>query len=42
MEYIPERLGEARETLANIEKARRILKYNPEVRLIDFIIENYS
>ena len=42
IQYIPERLGEARETLANIEKARKILNYNPKVRLIDFINENYS
>jgi len=41
IEYIPERLGEARETLANIEKARHVLKYNPQFKLIDFIRENY-
>jgi UDP-glucose 4-epimerase len=41
IKYIPERLGEARETLANIEKARNVLKYNPQFKLIDFIRENY-
>jgi UDP-glucose 4-epimerase len=39
--YIPERLGEARETLANIEKARRVLKYDPKIGLVDFIKQNY-
>lgn len=39
--HIPERLGEARETLANIEKAHNILHYRPEVRLVDFINDNY-
>jgi UDP-glucose 4-epimerase len=41
IKYIPERLGEARETLANIEKARNVLKYDPKVKLIDFIKVNY-
>jgi UDP-glucose 4-epimerase len=41
-EFIPPRLGEARETLANIEKARSTLGYNPKVKLIDYISEHYS
>lgn len=38
-EYIhtPQRLGEARETLADISKAQRLLGYQPEIRLEDWI-----
>ena len=39
-EYIPERPGEARETLADITKLREMLGYEPKVKLEDWIKEN--
>lgn len=38
--HIPERLGEARETLANNEKAKSILGWQPSISLIDYLKEN--
>jgi UDP-glucose 4-epimerase len=35
--YIPERLGEAKETLADISKAKNILGWQPKVTLVDWI-----
>ena len=43
--YIPERPGEPKITHANIEKARRLLKYNPEISFeegVNRVIENIS
>lgn len=39
-EFIPERPGEARETLADISKLKLLLDYTPEVKLEDWIKEN--
>ena len=39
-EHIPERPGEARETLADITKLKTSLQYEPQVRLEDWIKEN--
>ena len=36
-EFIPARPGEARETLADISKAKRLLNYNPKIKLEDWI-----
>ena len=38
--YIPERPGEARETLADITKLREMLGYEPKVKLEEWIKEN--
>ena len=38
-EHIPERLGEARETLADIWKIKTFLNYEPKIRLDDWIKE---
>ena len=35
--YIPERLGEAKETLADISKAKNILGWEPKITLIDWL-----
>lgn len=35
--YIPERVGEARETLADISKAKNILRWEPKINLIDWL-----
>lgn len=35
--FIPRRLGEAKETLANISRARRLLYWKPKVRFEDGI-----
>ena len=37
---IPERLGEAETTLADISKAKEFLNYEPSVRLKDWIKNN--
>ena len=37
--YIPPRKGEARATLANIDKAKTILDYNPTINLEDWLKE---
>ncbi len=39
-EYIAERPGEARETLADITKLREMLGYEPRVKLEEWIKEN--
>lgn len=39
-EFIPERPGEARETLADISKMKKLLDYEPRVKLEDWIKEN--
>jgi UDP-glucose 4-epimerase len=39
-EHIPERLGEARETLADITRLRELLDYEPQVKLENWIKEN--
>ena len=39
-EFIPERPGEARETLADITKLKTLLDYEPQVVLEDWIKEN--
>lgn len=38
-EHIPERLGEARETLADIWKIKTFLNYEPKIRLEDWVKE---
>ena len=38
--YIAERVGETRETLANIDIARRELNWNPTISLVDYLNEN--
>jgi UDP-glucose 4-epimerase len=35
--YIPERVGEAKETLADISKAKNILGWQPKITLVDWI-----
>jgi UDP-glucose 4-epimerase len=35
--YVPERVGEARETLADISKAKTVLGWEPKINLIDWI-----
>ena len=40
-EYIPERLGESRETLADISKANKLLNWYPKVELLDWM-DNYK
>ena len=37
--YIPPRKGEARATLANIDKAKSILGYNPTINIEDWLKE---
>jgi len=39
-EFIPARLGEAETTLANINKAEKLLNYNPQICLEDWINDN--
>ena len=39
-EYIPERPGEARETLADITKLKTLLNYQPKIKLENWIKEN--
>jgi UDP-glucose 4-epimerase len=39
-EYLPARLGEARETLANISKAKELLGWTPKLKLEDYISES--
>jgi UDP-glucose 4-epimerase len=39
-EFIPQRLGESKETLADINKAKSILRWRPEVYLKDYIGNN--
>ena len=39
-EYIPPRPAEARETLANISKAKKLLGYMPSIDLSDWIDEH--
>ncbi len=41
-QYLPERPGEARETLADISKAKEVLNWEPKVRLEDYIKESLS
>ena len=36
-EYIPARSGEARDTLADISKAKKLLNYEPKIKLEDWI-----
>ena len=38
--HVSDRVGETRETLANIDRARRELGWNSSVTLIDYLIEN--
>ena len=38
--HIGDRVGETRETLANIDRARRELGWNPSVTLVDYLSEN--
>lgn len=40
--FIPARLGEINDTCADISKAERILKWKPQVNLLDYINENSS
>lgn len=35
--YVPERIGEARETLADISKAKTVLGWEPKINLIDWL-----
>ena len=37
LKYIPARLGESRDTLADISKANKLLKWYPKVELLDWI-----
>lgn len=37
VEYIPPRKGEVKETLANIEKAKNILNWEPTISLEDWV-----
>jgi len=39
-EFIPSRLGEAKTTLANINKAKQLLNYNPKISLKNWINNN--
>ena len=39
VKYIPARLGEARDTLADISKTKRILNWEPKVKLEDWLNE---
>ena len=41
IEYIPERLGEMRETLNTDTKARDVLGWKPKGNIIEYIKENY-
>ena len=38
--HIPERIGEARQTLADITKIKKLLKWEPEIKLENWIKEN--
>ena len=37
IKYIPERVGESRDTQADISKAKRLLGYSPKYNLINYI-----
>ena len=37
IKYIPERVGESRDTQADISKAKRLLNYSPKYNLINYI-----
>lgn len=41
-EFIPPRLGESRQTLANIDKAKSVLGWQPKVSLKDYIVDMTS
>jgi UDP-glucose 4-epimerase len=39
VEFLPERQGEAENTLANIEKAKKLLNFKPQKNIKNWILE---